>query len=348
MGHIVNWLNSQQSLVPHRKDSGDAVKLTPGQYRMLCNELNVSDAQFVTTVNGKHPIKVIYSHVKAKGDNVILCPREDLFSETDREVGIELVSHANSVTSVPDNMACCEIISVGEDVDNVKLGDLAFIDFFDVKEGYILASEEMYVAGSRAFKALYDLETQSIKPMDNWVITKHAPKRFRVILTGTDQVEMVDMLTTDGIVSGKTSSGGQATHALYQEVIAVGKRTARSAPGVMTKLERKVLDLIAGPREVAEAQRSGDHERFVQYDGIDQDEADLYNALIKERAFGRPCDIQVGEMVAFCKQTGTKIRIRGDQCYLVHMDNVLTGFDDEAMLNDAIRAGKAGQLFRGV
>lgn len=268
---------------------------------------------------------------RATGINVILRPREDLFSEVDRETGIELVSLANSVTSVPDNIACCEIVSVGEQVTNVKVGDLAFIDFFSCKQGYILESNELYICGSDAFVALFDEASGDIIPLDNYVVTKRALDRFKVAWFGSDLVQVPRMLLTDGIPGGKTSSGERATTVLYEEIVRIGKLTGRAAPGHMLPAERELLDDLTS--------RMG----WVAMDNTTQR---LIARVHEQRAERKP-DIEPGELAVFCSDLAQRVRCKGEFWHIVHYDNVHGTVDDAAILAEAIDRGRARMVVSG-
>lgn len=260
---------------------------------------------------------------QAKGDNIVFAPREDLFSETDRDVDLQMVSFATDITAVPDNVACVEVISVGEMVTNCKPGDLAFLDFYSVKQGYILANEELYIAGQDALCGLYDLGSQEILPLDNYVVTRALKReRFVAALTGTDRIEVPRSITS--VAGGKTSQGNVSTEVLYEEVVRVGKLTKRPRAGLMTRTERLVLDAICSGSPLLM----------------------LTEALLLEREFGRVSDINPCEVVVFCKDIAQRVRCKGEFQHLVPYDNVLAALDDEAILDDAVRRGNAGQLVR--
>lgn len=259
---------------------------------------------------------------RATGDNVIFKPREDLFSETDRDVGLTVVSLATDITAVPDNVACVEVVSVGELVTNVKPGDLAFLDFYSVKQGYILANDELYIAGSDALCGLYDLASQEIRPLDNFVVTRAVSReRFSVALTGTDRVEVPRSITS--VAGGRTSQGDVSTEVLYEEVVRVGRLTKRPRPGVMTPLERALLDTIARDGYLCEP---------------------IGSLLQKERSISREPDVNPGEMVVFCKDIAQRVRCKGEFWHLVPYDNVLATIDDEGLLDASVREGKSGRI----
>lgn len=262
---------------------------------------------------------------RATGTNVILRPREDLFSEVDRETGIELVSLANSVTSVPDNIACCEIVSVGEHVAHLKPGDLAFIDFFWCKQGFVLERGELYLCGADSFVALFDEKTGDIVPLDNYVVTRRALDRFKVAWFGTDLIDVPRMLLTDGIPGGKTSSGERATTVLYEEVVRIGKLTGRPAQGHMLPSERALLDDLTS--------RDG----WIAADIMMQR---LIQAVHKERAERKP-DIAKGDLVVLSADLSQRVRCKGEFWRITHYDHIGGVIDDAAILADAIERGKA-------
>lgn len=265
---------------------------------------------------------------RATGTNVILRPREDLFSEVDRETGIELVSLANSVTSVPDNIACCEIVSVGEHVAHLKPGDLAFIDFFWCKQGFVLERGELYLCGADSFVALFDEKTGDIVPLDNYVVTRRALDRFKVAWFGTDLIDVPRMLLTDGIPGGKTSSGERATTVLYEEVVRIGKLTGRPAQGHMLPSERALLDDLTS--------RDG----WIAADITMQR---LIQAVHKERAERKP-DIAKGDLVVLSADLSQRVRCKGEFWRITHYDHIGCVIDDAAILADAIERGKARML----
>lgn len=272
---------------------------------------------------------------RATGHNVILAPREDLFAEVDRETGIELVSLANSVTSVPDNLACCEIISVGELVQNVKVGDLAFIDFFRVKQPFILANDELYIAGCEAFEALYRPEDQTIQPLPNYVVTRRVNERMMHALTGTDRIHVPLHVLTQGIGGGKTSNGVTASWILYEEVVAVGPLTKTGLPGLMTKNERALIEVVL---------KTDRNDGYMWADSQMLEVARCRYAVAMDREHGRDSDISPGDLVVFCSDISQRVRVRGEVQHIVPYDACLATIDDVAVLDEAVRRGEAGKL----
>lgn len=267
-------------------------------------------------------------HTNGYGHFVVLRAREDLFKDTGEEIvaddgtvlpGIQIAQN-NSVTSIPDNIGCCEIVSVGRDVHNVRPGDIVFIDFFDVAQGAVLGgldtendkltSEERYIAPDHAFRAKYDPARGTVEPLPGYVVTKRAPKRFKVALTGTDRVEVLEYLLTQGIPGGKTSNGSTVGHVVYQEVVSVGDVLPDDEG--YTARERMLLARI---RELENAPRI------------------------------EP-DITPGDLVCYCTEFATPIRVRGDFMHIVPLANVLMSIDDAMILEEAILAGAAGKILR--
>lgn len=304
----------------------DPIRVTPGQYAELTRELGQAPSTFMTC-QGVHDIQVIELHTRATGDNVIMCPREDLFQETDREIGIELVSTSNAVTSVPDNVGCVEILSVGPLVPGFKAGEIVFIDFYRVKQGYIVSNEELYIANGDSLAAKYDPETQLILPIDNTVITRAAKTRFSTALNGTDRIIAPDTVLTDGIVSGRTSRGSAAARSVYQEIAHVGRLTNRASGCAMTNAERALIEALL---------RDDSYGDFSQWT----------SAVREERKNGRESDVKEGDLVTFCTDVALKVRCRGEYQWIVPYDSVLAVIDDEKILDAAVRRNAAGSIIR--
>lgn len=265
-------------------------------------------------------------HVDGYGHFVVLKAREDLFKDTGEEIiaddgtvlpGIQIAQN-NSVTSIPDNIGCCEIVSVGRDVHNVSPGDIVFIDFFDVAQGCLLGgldeendkitSEERYIAPDHAFRAKYDPVTGTVEPLPGYCTTKRVPFRFKVALTGTDRVEVLDYLLSEGIPGGKTSNGSTVGLVVYQEIVSVGPVLPDDES--YTPRERMLL------------------------------------ARLRELEGAAPIepDIRPGDLAVYCTEFATKIRVRGEFMHIVPYSNLLGSIDDAAILCRAIRAGKAGKI----
>lgn len=291
------------------------IRLTPGQHAEWLQEQG-PNATTQTTCLGEHRVERIDFFTRAVGGKVILCARDDLFHDV--EGGGTQIYNQNEVTSIPDNIGCCEIISVGRDVPNVEVGQIAFIDFFRVDQGYIVGNEEGYIAPFDAFAGLWDTAKQCILPLENFVVTKRVTERARMAMTGSLALHVPAYRLTEGIVSSKTSKGDEVLNVLYEEVVSVGKLTQRARPGVMTRCERKLLNLITRCES-------------TEYDSLDQKESDAINAVIAERAWGRNPDVHPGDLVAFCKQVSTEIRVRGEFQHIVPYSSLSGEIMDEHM-----------------
>lgn len=281
------------------------------------------------------------------GSNVVVKARDDLFEETSEKIvcadgteldGIQLF-RGNSVTSIPDNVGCCEVVGVGRDCQNVKVGDVVFCDFADVRQGFVLDTAgstdeaERYVIPDECMKCRFDPETGEVEPLAGFVITRAAPERMKVALNGTDRLEVPAYILTDGIVSGYDSDGQPCAWTRYEEVVKVGPPEVASHTRPMHWLERRVLDMLAkNPGE------------WVEYDAVDAEEAALINEYLAWRRAPRELDLKPGDLVPYCSDFATKIRVRGEFLHIVPQRNVLCVIDDAAMLDDAIREGKAGRL----
>jgi hypothetical protein len=330
-GRISGWLERQGKSFPGRKPW--PFELTPGQHDELCAEMGKRVTRFATAA-GIHPVVRVEPMTRALGDNVLLMGRDDLFLATDdgEDGGVQLF-YANSVTSIPDNIGCCEVISVGELVTNVKPGDVCYIDFFEVKQPLVVEHEELYAAGADAFKAKFDPKTGLVEPLPNYVITTRSNERFKVGLHGTDTIEVPAFKLTEGIAGGKNSSGGTSSHIVYEEVVAVGPLTKRPRPGVMTRAEALLIETCL--RGV------GDPDCWEGF-------WEAIHQMRDDAKLGRPADIAPGELVMFCKEISTPIRVRGEFQSLIPYDNVLAAIDDAGMLQKAIREGRANLLKRAV
>lgn len=275
-------------------------------------------------------------HVKGYGHHVVLKSRDDLFDpatgdeiETDAGTklpGLQLFTH-NSITGIPDNVGCCEIVSVGSDVTVVKPGDVVFIDFFDVRQGVLLDSvnggAERYIANDDAFKATFDPATGQIHPLPGYVITRRASERMKVALTGTDRLEVLPSILTEGIVGSRLSDGSPATWVVYEEVVEVGAMETESASRPLHRIERELLDSL------------------YRDDAVD---IDKLRAYLEWRSAPRRLDIEPGDLVPFCTAFAVQVRVRGEFLRIIKQSDCMGAIDDRAMLDAAIRAGKAGKL----
>lgn len=280
-------------------------------------------------------------YVRGYGHQVVLKSRDDLFdpatgdeleaADGTKLPGLQLFTH-NSITGIPDNVGCCEIVSVGKDVTIVKPGDVVFIDFFDVRQGVILDSvnggSEHYIANDDAFKATFDSATGLIHPLAGYVVTRRNNERMKVALTGTDRLEVPPSTLTEGIIGSRSSDGTPATWVVYEEVVEVGPPAEESLLRPMTKAERALLYMIEHP----------------QFDSRCLEEMKAIAALRSERNAPRELDLKPGDLVPLCTYLAVQVRVRGEFLRIVEQKNVMGIIDDRKMLDDAIRAGKAGKL----
>lgn len=288
-------------------------------------------------------------HVSAYGHHVVLKSRDDLFDPATSEEfeaadgtklpGLQLFTH-NSITGIPDNVGCCEIVSVGSDVTVVKTGDVVFIDFYDVRQGVLLDSlnggAERYIANDDAFKARFDDATGLIHPLPGYVITRRNNERMKIALTGTDRLEVLRSVLTDGIIGSRLSDGSPATWVAYEEVVEVGAPAEESAGRPLHRTERALLDMFAADH--------GCPENVSEYDEYGYEMAEALTAYLRWRRSARTLDIKPGDLVPFCTAFACQVRVRGEFLRIIKQSDVMGAIDDRAMLEEAVRAGKAGKL----
>lgn len=286
----------------------------------------------------------VSGHARGVGHHVVLKPRPDLFVETNEELvtddgkvlkGIQNFA-ANSVTSIPDNLGCVEVVGVGDLVDNVKPGEIVLLDFFDCDQGFQIANSDHYVALDHVFRAKFHPETGTMEPLAGYVLTKRNSDRMKIALNGTDRVEVPDYILTDGIPSGWDSDGVPLLHSVYEEVVAVGPPPTESKTRPLHRLERELLDMLLEQHMVPE--------NVSEYDEYGAEMAQAIERYIRWRRAPRAIDLKPGDLVPFCTEFRVKLRVRGQFLSLVPQDQCLGVIDDAAILDAAIRAGKAGKL----
>lgn len=260
-----------------------------------------------------------HEYVGGYGHAVVVRGRDDLFHDNDADLQI---FNANEVTSVPDNVGCCEVVAVGGEVANVRVGDIVFVDFYDVRQGVVLDCGERYIINDDALKAYFVPATGEIHPLPGYLITKAAPKRFTVALNGTDRLEVPAMILTQGIVGGRDSDGNVATHVLYEEVVKVGEPELNSTTRPLHRTEKALLDELARGT-------------------FPDDELKAFMTWRKSRP---ESEVKPGDLVPFCSELSVKVRVRGDYVHIVKQASVLGVIDDGLMLDDAIREGNAGAI----
>lgn len=275
--------------------------------------------------------RVSGSHTSGVGHHVVMKPRDDLFKETSDKLvcddgkvleGIQIFNE-NSVTSIPDNVGCVEVVSVGAQVQNVRPGEVCFIDFSDIAQGFQLANADHFVAPDHVFRCRFHPDTGTVEPLAGYAITQRAPDRMKVALTGTDRLEVPPHLLTEGIPSGFDSDGETMLRTIYEEVVTVGPPEIESLRRPMHRVERELLESIHSD------------------DVLDMAKLETY---LRWRAAPREVDLEPGDLVPFCTVFATKLRVRGQFLSLVPQRELLCVIDDRAILDTAIRAGKAGKL----
>lgn len=285
----------------------------------------------------KHEVPALDRRTKPTGTFVTIRSRDDLDPSSD---DIAIQHSGRAVTAVPENVGLCQVIDVGPDVTNVRPGDIAFIDFFDVAQAYMLAGEEIYVTQAMALRMRLDIETTDvilpngkphlhqktgqplqrvvscdITPLPGYVLTKHAPARMTVAVTGNDRVELPRSMTTTGIVGGRNSDGDPCTFVVYEEVV-------KFTPGAI-QAERE--SYFEERRLKAKIERL---ERVVHQ---------LSVLTLPDKVASDEWGIAPGDLVVFCSDFSIKFRAIGEQFRCVPYQNLLAVVDDAAILADYYR-----------
>lgn len=268
--------------------------------------------------------------VRPTGVNVTVRARDDIDPSSD-SVTLEL--SGKSVTALPENVGLCQVVDIGPDVTNVKPGDVCFIDFFDVAEGYIVSGEEIYSTPAMALRMTLDIQTESfecpftkrqklraiscdITPLPGYVLTKHAPDRMTVAVTGCDRLILPRDVTTRGIVGGRSVDGDPCTFVVYEEVVKVG------------------LGNIQCERE------EGYTERKLKA------EIERLRAKAGDTVMVRPPDVEPGDLVTYCSEFSIRFRAMGEQFRCVPYRNLLAVIDDAAILAEYNRANPEPRLIQ--
>lgn len=293
-------------------------------------------------------------HTRPTGTFVTIRSRDDLNPSSD-EIAIQF--SGKSVTAVPENVGLCQVVDVGPDVTNVRPGDIAFIDFFDVAQGYIVSGEELYVTQAMALRMTMDIVTEpvlspitgepmlhqktkqplqrvaacDIRPLPGYVLTKHAPDRMTVAVTGCDRVLLPRDKTTSGIVGGRNSDGDPCTFVCYEEVV-------KFTPGAVQQ-ERYVEDWQGRIRDTYyEERRLKARIQKLEATLADKDPGAL--ARLNAEAWG----IAPGDLVVFCSQFSIQFRALGELYRCVPYKNLLAVIDDRAILDEYNRTNPPAPL----
>jgi len=271
------------------------------------------------------------------GTKVVIRSRDDLDPSSD---AVTVEHSGRSVTAVPENVGLCEVVAVGPDVTNVKAGDVCFIDFFDVAQGYLVSGEELYITEAMALRMTLDLVTEpyfcpftkrerhrvvscDITPLPGYVLTKHAPDRMTVAVTGCDRVVLPRSHTTSGIVGGRNSDGDPCTFVCYEEVV-------KFTPGAIQ--QERFVEAWDG------SQRDTYYEERRLKAKIQKLEAHL--AALAEQSMpgtkylGMQDDwgLSQGDLVCFCSAFSIQFRAMGELFRCVPYQSLLATIDDQAIL----------------
>jgi hypothetical protein len=278
----------------------------------------------------KHEIPNVTRHTRPTGTFVTIRARDDL----DPASGSISVEHSGRhVTAVPENVGLCQVVDIGPDVTNVRPGDICFIDFYDVAQGYLVSGEELYVTQAMALRMTLDLDVEpflhpvtrrqklrvtrcEIHPLPGYVLTKHAPDRMTVAVTGHDRQIIPRNLTTSGIVGGRNSDGDPCTFVCYEEVV-------EFTPGAIQQ-ERYHEGWDGRPRDTYYEERR----LRARIQRLEELLAAEHTSL--EQSWG----IAPGDLVTFCSEFSIQFRAMGELYRCVPYKNLLAVIDDRAILAD--------------
>jgi hypothetical protein len=296
----------------------------------------------------KHAIPdVDQARTKPSGTYVTIRSRDDLDPNSSE---IDVQHSGRSVTAVPENVGLCQVVDIGPDVTNVKPGDICFIDFYDVAQGYLVAGEEMYLTQAMALRMTLDLETEpvtfpngvvdvnpktgrpklrvkrcEISPLPGYCLTKHAPTRMTVAVTGNDRMILPRSMTTSGIVGGRNSDGDPCTYVCYEELVKI-------TPGAIQ--QERYMEAWDGSRRDTyfEERRLKAHIQRLE---------SLIRSLHSEEQASRLLGIMAidagcrpGDLVVFCSEFSIQFRALGETYRCVPYKNILAVVDDAAILDD--------------
>ena len=281
------------------------------------------------------------------GTKVVIRSRDDLDPSSDT---VKVEHSGRSVTAVPENVGLCEVIAVGPDVTNVKPGDVCFIDFYDVAQGYLVSGEELYITEAMALRMTLDLVTEpyfcpftkrerqravscDITPLPGYVLTKHAPDRMTVAVTGCDRILLPRSHTTSGIVGGRNSDGDPCTFVCYEEVV-------KFTPGAIQ--QERFVEAWDG------SQRDTYYEERRLKAKIQKLERALDSLLAQVDDVMRPAVMRIieqvtrvqetdwglatGDLVCFCSSFSIQFRAMGELFRCVPYKSLLATIDDRAIL----------------
>lgn len=293
----------------------------------------------------KHEVPLVHARTKPTGTFVTIRSRDDLDPSSE---SLAVQHSGRAVTAVPENVGLCQVVDVGPDVTNVHPGDICFIDFYDVAQAYILGGEEIYLTQAMALRMVLDIATDDvilpngkpllhqktgavvqrvvscdITPLPGYVLTKHAPERMTVAVTGNDLVMLPRDMTTTGIVGGRNSDGDPCTFVVYEEVVKV-------TPGAV-QAERYIEAWDGSQRDTYYEERRL-KARIEKLEG-------MLRAL-DPAAYGELAPtlddwgLAPGDLAVFCTDFSIKFRACGEQYRCIPYKNILATVDDAAILAD--------------
>lgn len=295
----------------------------------------------------KHEIPNVARHTRPTGTFVTIRARDDL----DPASGSISVEHSGRhVTAVPENVGLCQVVDIGPDVTNVLPGDICFIDFYDVAQGYLVSGEELYVTQAMALRMTLDIDVEpflhpvtrteklrvtrcAIHPLPGYVLTKHAPDRMTVAVTGHDRQIIPRNMTTSGIVGGRNSDGDPCTFVCYEEIV-------EFTPGAIQQ-ERYHEGWDGRPRDTyyeerrlrAKIQRL-ERRLSAMLDYVDLQDPRVLGVLgsVTREQEEPNWGIAQGDLVTFCSEFSIQFRAMGELYRCVPYKNLLAVIDDRAIL----------------
>lgn len=256
--------------------------------------------------------------------------RDDLDPSTERTAsGERLIVNPNlgkSVSAIPENIGVCEVVDVGNLVDTVSKGDVVFIDFFDVAQGYIVEGTEHYICPAHALRVSLDAAGVP-HPLPGYVLTKHSPTRMTVAVTGCDRVIMPRSMTTQGIVSARDDDGEPDAWTVYEEVVEVADGDMQVDPEQLRNEwhERRMLRMRIAQLERALARVAPGSETLRPYSAV---------------------GYEPGDLVCFCTAFSIPFRANGEQYRVTPKRNVLATIDDAAILEEYNRTNPPPPLVK--
>jgi len=168
-----------------------------------------------------------------------------------------------------------------------------------------------------------------ITPLPGYCLTKHAPDRMTVAVTGCDRILLPRDKTTSGIVGGRNSDGDPCTFVVYEELV-------KFTPGAIQQ-ERYVEAWDGSIRDTYYEER-----RLKAK--IQRLEAALRRATARELGLPEETDVHIGgldswgitpgDLVCFCSEFSIQFRALGELYRCVPYKNLLAVVDDRAILAD--------------